>query len=84
MIYFIATESDSAIKIGFTLNNPLVQLNTLRSGHHEKLRLVAVMEGDEAEERRLHRVFADDQLEGEWFRPSNSQRDNRLSRRPAA
>ena len=70
MIYFIANESDTAVKVGYTSSNPLSRLAGLQTGHHEKLRLIAVTEGDEAAERRLHSIFASDRLEGEWFRPS--------------
>jgi hypothetical protein len=70
LIYFIATESDSAVKIGYTSTNPISRLAALQTGHHEKLRLIAVTEGDEAYERQLHSIFEDDRLEGEWFRPS--------------
>lgn len=70
MIYFIATKSDNAIKIGYTASDPLSRMASLQTGHHEKLRLIAVTEGEPSDEHRLHSIFADDQLYGEWFRPS--------------
>ena len=32
MIYFIATESDSAVKIGYTSRNPIARLKVYRPG----------------------------------------------------
>jgi hypothetical protein len=71
VIYFIINDSDTAIKIGYTSSDPLKRLESLQVGHHERLQLLAVTEGDQAAEMRLHSIFADDRLNGEWFRPSD-------------
>jgi len=70
VVYYVQRSSDGLIKIGFTTNltnrlrtlvrefGPLVVL-----GHHQ---------GHRGIERSMHKRFAADRVEGEWFTPSDA------------
>ena len=76
MTIYIAEEvgCDYAVKIGVTDRDVENRLAELQTGNPRKLRIVRVLEGDEAEERRLHELFAEERLLGEWFRLSDRVR----------
>jgi hypothetical protein len=65
LVYFIGSAS-GPIKIGMAVR-PLERLNTLQTGHHEKLELLATCQGGQSRERAYHKQFADRRLNGEWF-----------------
>jgi hypothetical protein len=67
-VYFIQAGAADPIKIG-SAKNPQHRLQTLQIGAHCSLRLIARMDGGEAEERALHRKFSHLRLRGEWFKP---------------
>lgn len=67
-VYFIQAAS-GPIKIG-TSFDPVNRLADLQTGMYEELSIIGLSMGDEKEESRLHRQFADDNLRGEWFSPS--------------
>lgn len=69
VVYFIATASGSAIKIGVT-GDLAKRLITLRAGHHEPLDVVAVLPADWTTERTVHGYFQASRVRGEWFRPT--------------
>lgn len=64
-VYFI--RSGEAVKIGVSINVPL-RTTVLATGSPWPVDLLAVMPGDRAAEKRLHRRFAHLRLKGEWFR----------------
>jgi hypothetical protein len=75
-VYFIAPYGEAAIKIGKTANNPSTRLQSLQTGHHEKLSYLAYAKFETPElaavaENRLHTLFAEERAacEGgsEWF-----------------
>lgn len=55
------------IKIGFS-DNVWRRMSSLRSSNSEHLILLGVMEGDRAEEKRVHELFK--RKQGEWFEDS--------------
>lgn len=67
-VYFIEDTASSHIKIGFSTDagRRLVGLQTASSS---ALRMLAVMPGEQADERSLHRLFAHLRTRGEWFQP---------------
>lgn len=71
-VYFIQQEVTYAVKIGFTESRAgLTQrLTDLQVGSPYPLRLVHLAPGSWALEKLLHARFAEDRLQGEWFRPS--------------
>ena len=70
-VYFIQAGSNGAIKIGFTedqdINKRLIQLQT---GNPEKLNVLKLIKGTKATEKKLHKLFKEYRLYGEWFAPN--------------
>lgn len=66
-IYFIRANGKGPVKIGFAGSLKL-RLSGLQTSHHQKLRLVAAIEGTPAHEKLLHRKFMDYRMKGEWFK----------------
>lgn len=72
-VYFI--EADDYIKIGYS-RDPIGRLSQIRKRHGVKLpdgldpsraRILAVEQGTQSHERRLHDRFAEHRVAGEWF-----------------
>jgi len=57
------------IKIGFTDHDPRKRLAAVQNHHHRPARLVGFIPGDRADEKRLHKQFAEAHIRGEWFCP---------------
>lgn len=70
-VYFIAAEDAGTVKIGFA-KQPWNRLSKMQSDCPHSLRLLAIEAGDVRHEAHLHRRFAVDRLQGEWFRLSQS------------
>lgn len=71
MVYFAQEEGGGPIKIGHT-NTPLgSRISFLQVGNPRRINVLAAYPGDDAEERRLHRLFAKERLRGEWFSQSD-------------
>ncbi len=67
VVYFIQDSVTAAVKIGFCLKRPDKRLAALQTGNSNPLRLLGHVPGSERDERRLHRTFAPQRLQGEWF-----------------
>lgn len=66
-IYFLVNFArKKTVKIGFS-NNPLNRQNTLQTGSPTPCEIMHVIPGDRDVERSIHRHFADDKINGEWF-----------------
>jgi len=65
-IYFIVPARMNTVKIGWALN-PVERLKTLQTAHHAVLKIFAVIPDTQDAEYRLHRMFADSRIRGEWF-----------------
>lgn len=63
VVYF--AEARGMVKIGFSSD-------TSRRMYEVDARLLATVPGSIALERAVHRLFADDRVDGEWFRPSQA------------
>lgn len=72
MIYFIF--HNGHIKIGVSVD-PWSRLASLQTAHHEQLEMLAIMPGDQAAEREIHRRFAGLRASGEWFRDNPELRE---------
>lgn len=68
-VYAIQMGEDGPIKIG-TAQKPWERIATLQTASPYRLRGLAAWPGSVAEEAALHKHFAEDRLEGEWFKPS--------------
>lgn len=66
-IYFCqAGGPDGPVKIGITVE-VAGRLGSLKTGHHDELRLLALVNGTVKDEKALHRRFAEYRKRGEWF-----------------
>jgi len=69
-VYFIGVVGRNRVKIGIS-NNPKRRLAELQHARgDDTLVLLGVLPGGRSLEFRLHRLFDDDRLGGEWFRCS--------------
>jgi hypothetical protein len=66
-VYFIATQSERAVKIGWS-TNIAKRLDILQSANPEKLRLVGVVQAGKAKEAEYHKRFGGHRIRGEWYR----------------
>jgi len=67
-VYFVQSGDDGPIKIGFSTNIRM-RIDNLSVGSPDPLHLLAAIRGGRAEERKMHRMFKDARLHGEWFEP---------------
>lgn len=70
MIYFIRADHGGPVKIGYVADEFGLdgRLSSLQVANADELYVHAVMPGDTAKERELHRRFAEGRIRGEWFR----------------
>lgn len=73
MVYCIGNIAAGICKIGVTTNLKQ-RLSMLKTGSHCTLEVFATLEGGKDLEAELHREFADDRLNGEWFELSHEIR----------
>lgn len=73
MIYFVGTKT-RCVKIGFT-DCIRHRLGELQVGNHEKLHLIAWIDGDRELEAEMHERFRAYQIRGEWFRLEGGLRE---------
>jgi len=70
VIYFIQVGEGGPIKIGHTRDGQLWQRKqTPQIANPERLQVLGVQAGGREEERRLHGVFTEYRIRGEWFEP---------------
>jgi hypothetical protein len=67
MIYFIRQAETNYIKIGYTGGDVYKRLATLQTGSPHKLKIMFVINGDRNREKKLHSLFSDYFISGEWF-----------------
>jgi hypothetical protein len=65
-VYFITCRESKVVKIGSSVS-PHDRLREIQIGCATPLTVEGVMPGGAAEERALHRNFADERIRGEWF-----------------
>ena len=66
-IYFIEAIGQDRIKIGKP-RDPKNRLRQLQTGNAFKLQLLGVIVDKASRESELHALFAQDRIQGEWFR----------------
>ena len=66
-IYFIQADNGD-IKIGITLN-PKNRLRALQTHCPLKLKTLKLIDGDYILEKKIHKLFKDFRIRGEWFLP---------------
>ena len=67
-VYLIQAGEDGPVKIGVAAN-VFKRLAQYRTHDPIRLRLVGLIDGDRADEKRLLGRFSEYRLHGEWFRP---------------
>lgn len=67
-VYFIQAGEGGPVKIGFT-DHIGRRISKMQSDNHERLRVIALYEGDQGAEVRIHEQLAAFRLRGEWFSP---------------
>jgi len=67
VVYFAEDTQTNNIKIGFTSNLPQ-RLRKLKNANHTKIRLLAVVPGNNKLEQALHDKFQSCQVQGEWYK----------------
>ena len=67
-IYFMQA-GNGPIKIGFSTNIKS-RLPEIQRWHPEEIRLLKMVTGRIEGERDIHRLFKEDRIRGEWFKPS--------------
>ena len=70
MIYFIQAGKDGPIKIGYSKVGAKSRLATLQTSNYSNLSLLKTIKGDLKYEQRLHLMFEDSKIRGEWFKPT--------------
>jgi hypothetical protein len=65
-VYMMRVGGEGPVKIGRAAN-ALQRLRTFQGNHHQRVDIIRLFEGGEVEEFRLHMMFADLRLHGEWF-----------------
>ena len=68
LVYFIRSEINHEIKIGFTGGTVEKRLRSIKTSHPHKLQVLATMPGTFEDEKALHERFAKFRLQGEWFK----------------
>lgn len=69
-VYFIRAAASGLIKIGVA-GSPASRLKALQTASPVDLTLIATIPGvGQADESRLHELFAEERVRGEWFQPS--------------
>lgn len=83
-VYFVEAGKGGSIKIGTAIDVPS-RIRDLQGANAKKLRLLVVIRGDHKTERELHRRFASERLNGEWFKGNGAVRTfvNELLAAPA-
>lgn len=68
LVYFIRCGNDGPVKIGTSVN-PDRRLYEYRIGCPYSLRFIGVMNGNKRLEGKLHKMFAEFNIHGEWLEP---------------
>ena len=74
-VYAIREGEDGPVKIGKTIDDPLIRLKTLQCGNSSDLIGWAAWEALPGEEECLHAMFAHLRIRGEWFKPDETLLD---------
>lgn len=72
MIYFVQGKIGTPIKIGYTQSEASLasRVRSLQTGYPWELRVLGRCDGSLQDEHRVHQLFADYRLMGEWFDPA--------------
>lgn len=74
MIYLVVTESCEHCKIGYS-NNPKRRFSQIQTHNREKLHLSGIIDGGLDREAEIHKMFAHENIGGEWFNLTTEMMD---------
>ena len=80
VVYFIEAVGADAIKIGFTMGDPMKRLAALQTGNHARLQLLGAVPVEVLSEKRFHQWFRQYRIHGEWFRAVDAIRQAALAK----
>ena len=71
-VYLISSslEGDTCYKIGYTKRNPNQRIREMKTGNASELKVIESFQSKWGTqiEAKLHRIFQDKKISGEWFR----------------
>lgn len=73
-VYFVENSLNGLIKIGYSGNYP-TRMAQLNNQYKAKLKILGLMDGGLSEEKSIHKLFSENQVEGEWFSGCQAIRD---------
>ena len=68
MIYFIRGKESGNIKIGYSIH-PNKRKDYLQTSHYEDLEVIGLLHGSLNDEARIHEMFKEFRIRGEWYSP---------------
>lgn len=75
-VYIVQAGDTNRIKIGYTTRSYRKRIKELQTGCPEPLKLLHVFpDADENVESKLHKVFSETRLHGEWFEMDSTTRE---------
>lgn len=69
-IYFIQQGDDGPIKVGYTKKSVKTRLGLLQVGNPDELFVIKIIDGTVEDEARIHSIFYESRIRGEWFTPT--------------
>lgn len=74
-VYFIQQETTNYVKIGFTKEDPIKRLSTLKTSSPFDLKIIGLIETDNCvkKESDLHNIYKEKRVKGEWFLLSDEE-----------
>ncbi len=67
-VYFFSKEDFSKIKIGYSKHSPYTRMEQYQQNENKVFYMMAIWPVlNKKTERKLHKYFADQRIEGEWF-----------------
>ena len=70
-VYFVTSDKNEQVKIGYS-KNPWARLSELRRSYGSELSVVATIKTEDKSEVSIHQALDDFRLEGEWFSKSDA------------
>ena len=74
-VYVLGNEEQAICKIGYS-TNPLNRMSSVQTGCPYKLKFLLIIKGNMLMEQELHKKYANQRLNGEWFSYSGPLKDS--------
>jgi hypothetical protein len=70
VVYFLQVEGSGPVKIGTTIGNVHLRVQSLQQASPYELRWIGYFPGGRTEEKAAHQLLSGSRLRGEWFYPT--------------